>query len=346
MNSRFVSIAKHAPGVTNIVILIVALTLAVSLSAQVPGPGGVAARFGQSRVGLFQQPAHAVNAESPAPPSGSSFSFGLVDFPRSPDSTAFGVNSKNEIVGVYGSNLPQWEGLTQSYLLKGNDYLKLAYPGAPYTSAFGINKQGEIVGWYYDPSGNGLWHAFLLRGKNYSTIDYPGAQYTAALNINDHGEIIGLYWSGAGMQHGFMLAKGVYTTFDPPASFDTVPFGINSSGTVVGNYSEASNNSHGFIYQNGQFTTVDYPGSPNTVLTGINDKGQIIGGYGDNVTVGALTWPNPKVFLLDSGTYTTFAPPVGDAQVTWAYTLNGNDFVGFYIDSLGNIYGYEATIGQ
>ena len=337
MNSRFVAIPSQ---------IMIALTLtAASLWAQVPDAGGVAARFGQPRVGMIPS-VQAASGESPAPSPSSSFSFGLIDFPRSPDSTAFGVNSKNEIVGIYGSNLPQWEGLTQSYLLKGNDYLKIAYPGAPYTSAFGINKQGEIVGWYYDPSGNGIWHAFLLKGKTYTTIDYPGAQYTAALNINDHAEIIGLYWNGTGMQHGFMLVKGVYNTFDPPASGGTEPVGINSSGVVVGNYVDASNNTHGFIYQKGQYTTVDYPGSPVTGLTGINDKGQIIGGYGDTVQVGALFWPTPKVFLLDSGTYTTFTPPVGDAQVTWAYTLNGNNFVGFYIDSLGNIYGYEATISQ
>lgn len=166
MNSRSGSIAKHIPATTNIVTLIVGLTFAVSLSAQVPGPGGVAARFGQPRTGLLQQPFHAAGEQLPAPPSGGSFNFGLIDFPRSPDSTAFGVNSKNQIVGIYGSNLPQWEGLTQSFILKGNSFTAFSYPGAPYTSAFGINKQGEIVGWYYDLSGNGVRHAFLHKGHN------------------------------------------------------------------------------------------------------------------------------------------------------------------------------------
>jgi len=72
----------------------------------------------------------------------------------------------------------------------------------------------------------------------------------------------------------------------------------------------------------------------------------MVGNYGDDVVIGSGDRTTPNVFLLDNGTYTAFTPPVGDAQVAWVYTLNGNNFVGFYVDSLGNIYGYEATISQ
>jgi YD repeat-containing protein len=318
---------------------------AASLPAQTSGPQGtVAARFGPRRIGPSHQSSAGVAEAGSAAQSGATFGFGLIDFPRSPDSTAFGVNSKNEIVGIYGANLPQWEGMTQSFLLNGDGFHPLAYPGAPYTSAFGINKHGEIVGWYYDASGNGISHAFQRKGTVYTTVDFPGAQNSAAININDAGEIIGLYWNDVGSEHGFTLIKGVYASFDPPASYDTFPQGINSSGVIVGNYLDSNDIFHGFLFENGKFTTLDYPGSSNTVLNGINDKGQILGGYGDDVAVGSESWPTPRVFLLDRGIYTTFAPPVGDAQVTWAYTLYGDNFVGFYIDSLGNIYGYEATV--
>jgi uncharacterized membrane protein len=222
----------------------------------------------------------------------------------------------------------------------------LAYPGAPYTTAFGINKQGEIVGWYYDPSGNSIWHAFLRKGTTYTTIDYPGAQYSAATNINNSGEIIGIYYNAIGNIHGFALRKGVYTSIDPPGSVYTGPFGINSSGVIVGQYVDASLVSHGFIYDNGELPVVDYPGSSNTTLGGINDNVQMVGNYGDDVEIAGLDWSTPHTFLPDSGTYTPFNPPVGDAQVTWVYALSGNNFVGFYVDSLGNIYGYETTISQ
>jgi uncharacterized membrane protein len=320
---------------------------AVLVAAQTSGPQvAPAARFGKRQIGPQHQSLRGIPGTNSAAQPDTSFGFGLIDFPRSPDSTAFGVNSKNEIVGIYGANLPQWEGLTQSFLLKGNDYIPLAYPGAPYTSAFGINKQGEIVGWYYDPSGNGIWHAFLRKGAVYTTIDYPGAQYSAASNINNSGEIIGIYYNATGNIHGFTLRKGVYTSIDPPGSVYTSPFGINSAGVIVGQYEDAALVTHGFTYDKGQYTTVDYPGASNTALGGVNDQGQMVGEYGDDVEVAGQDWPTPHTFLLDNGIYTPFAAPVSDAQVTWVYTLSGNNFVGFNVDSLGNIYGYEATISQ
>jgi uncharacterized membrane protein len=322
------------------------LTLGAALvAAQVSGAvAAPAARFGKRQIGPQHQVLGGLPRSHPDTELGPTFGFGLIDFPRSPDSTAFGVNSKNEIVGIYGPNLPQWEGLSQSYLLKGNDYLTITYPGAPYTNAFGINKQGEIVGWYLDPSGNGAWHAFLRKGTIYSTIDFPGAQYSAATNINNAGEVIGIYYNAVGAIHGFTFAKGVYTSIDPPGSTYTSPFGINSTGVVVGQYEDAEFVTHGFTYYKGQYTTVDYPGSSNTALAGINDQGQMVGEYGDDVEVAGQDWPTPHTFLFDNGVYTPFTAPVSDAQVTWVYTLNGDNFVGFYIDSLGNMNGYEATI--
>ena len=142
------------------------------------------------------------------------------------------------------------------------------------------------------------------------------------------------------------MNKGVYTTIDPPNSTYTEPLGINSAGVIVGDYEDQNFVNHGFIYQQGQFTIVDYPGASNTDLTGINDQGQMVGGYGDDVIIGAEDWPTPNAFFLDQGTFTPFQAAVDDALVTWTATLNGNQLVGLYADSLGDIYGYEATISH
>jgi hypothetical protein len=326
-------------------LLLIAMGL-LSLSSQAQMPAKRMARFGRRVEG--QSTAFAPAAARPHATfgqSGLNFTFGLIDFPRSPDTVATGLNSRGDVVGLYGPNLPVYEGTEQSYALERNTFQQLIYPGATYTLGQGINKSRRIVGWYSNSDGNA--HAFLRKGKDYVNIDHAGSDNTIASNINDAGEIVGTYYQNTtGTVHGFVLTKGVYTTIDPDGSIWTEPLGINSNGVIVGFWVDQDQFSHGFAYQNGQFTTVDYPGASNTQLSGINDQGQMVGGYGDDVIIGAFDWPIPNPFFVDQGTFTSIQLPVDDALVTWTGTLNGNQFVGLYIDSLGDIYGYEATISH
>lgn len=318
--------------------------LSVSSLAQLPAKR--VSRFGRS-LDTQASPGSSAIAGSGAvnAPQGITSAFGLIDFPRSPDSTAQGLNSRGDIVGLYGPNLPAHEGTEQSYVLEGNTFQELVYPGASYTLGFGINKSRKIVGWYSGSDGN--LHAFLRTGKHYSNIDRPGSDNTTASNVNNAGEIIGTYYQNtSGTIHGFLLKKGVYTTIDPDGSVFTEPTGINSDGVILGFWVDHNQFSHGFAYQDGQFTTIDYPGASNTQLSGINDRGQMVGDYGDGIIVGQHDWPTPNAFFLDQGTFTPVQLPVADAQVTWTCTFVGNQFVGMYVDSLGGIHGYEATISQ
>jgi uncharacterized membrane protein len=318
--------------------------LSISTHAQLPAKR--VSRFGRAHdaqpaiVSPTASQGHVVHSQS-----GVTLTFGLIDFPRSPDSTAQGLNSRGDIVGLYGPNLPAYEGTEQSYVLEGNTFQELVYPGASYTLGLGINKSRKIVGWYANSDGNA--HAFLCKGKDYINIDHPGSDNTIASNINNVGEIIGTYYQNAsGTIHGFVLKKGVLTTLDPDGSIFTEPLGINSNGVIVGFWLDQDQFSHGFAYQNGQFTTVDYPGADNTELSGINDQGQMVGDYGDDIIVSQHDWPTPNAFFVDQGTFTSIQLPVADAQVTWINTLVENEFVGMYVDSLGNIEGFAATISQ
>ena len=328
----------------SVLLAIIAIEL-LSVSSQAQPPAKQASRFGRSRdarsIALLS-----ASAQPPAHPfSEITLAFGLIDFPRSPDSTAQGLNSRGDIVGLYGPNLPAYEGTEQSYVLEGNSSQELIYPGASYTLGLGINKSRKIVGWYSGADGNA--HAFLRKGKEYTNIDHSGSDNTIASNINDADEIIGIYYQNtADTIHGFVLKKGVYTTIDPDGSIFTEPLGINSNGVIVGFWLDQSQFSHGFVYQNGQFTSIDYPGANNTELSGINDQGQMVGDYGDDIIVGQHNWPTPNAFFLDQGTFTPIQLPVADAQITWVNTLVGNEFVGMYVDSLGNIEGFSATISQ
>ncbi|MGA7967492.1 MAG: hypothetical protein WCC32_04770 [Terriglobales bacterium] len=316
----------------------------LSISSQAQLPAKRASRFGRDRQPSTASPAIA-SSRTVRTPSGLTFAFGLIEFPRSPDSTAQGLNSRGDIVGLYGPNLPAYEGTEQSYVLEGNTFQELVYPGASYTLGLGINKSRKIVGCYAESDGNA--HSFLRKGKDYTNIDHPGSDNTIASNINDAGEIIGTYYQNTtGTIHGFVLKKGVYTTIDPEGSVFTEPMGINSNGVIVGFWVDSNQFSHGFVFQNSQFTTVDYPGASNTELSGINDDGQMVGDYGDDILVGQQAWPTPNAFFLDQDTFTPIQLPVADAQVTWTNTLVGNEFVGMYVDSLGNIEGFEATASQ
>jgi hypothetical protein len=86
--------------------------------------------------------------------------------------------------------------------------------------------------------------------------------------------------------------------------------------------------------------------SRNRQFSGINDDGQMVGNYGDDILVGQQAWPTPNAFVLDQDTFTQIQLPVADVQVTWTNTIVGNEFVGMYVDSLGNIEGFEAAVSQ
>src|ERR1700690_3665994 len=147
-------------------LLLFALGL-LSLSSQAQLPAKRVPRFGRSH---DAQPIAVSPSPAPQPgahtPSGVSLSFGMVDFPRSPDSTAQGLNSRGDIVGLYGPNLPAYEGTEESYVLEGNTFEELVYPGAAYTLGLGINKSRKIVGGYAGTDGN--LHAFLRTGTHYT----------------------------------------------------------------------------------------------------------------------------------------------------------------------------------
>jgi hypothetical protein len=326
--------------------LLAAGLLAISGQSQPPSARRVSGLGLQRHASSHARPARQhPRAQNKQQPAAVTLSYGLIDFPRSPASNAFGMNSKGDIVGGYGplAPPPAFYFETTGYTLKKNTYRTLAYPGAAYSAPYGINDKRVIIG-FYDLLGDQNFRGYMYKGTTFTNIDYPGAEATAPSAINNTDEVIGIYFDSSNVQHGFSFKDGDYTSFDVPNSYDTEPWGINSKGVIVGDYYDFNNIQHGFIYQSGQFTTVDYPGTTNTVVSGINDAGQMVGTYGDGVILAGDDWGTSNLFLLDQGTFTPLALPLGDIQVTWSYTMTGNQFVGFYVDSTGTLFGYQATI--
>ena len=76
--------------------------------------------------------------------------------PGSTLTTAWDVNPRGEIVGVWREGLNKFHG----FLRDGDGYTSIDYPGAKNTRAIGINAGGDVVGYY---GLGGVTHAFVAR---------------------------------------------------------------------------------------------------------------------------------------------------------------------------------------
>ena len=272
------------------------------------------------------------------------FTFGLIDYPRSQVSGVWGINDSGKMVGGYNDENIEDYGADHAYVLKGNTFSTIDYPGALGTEFYAVNKSGEMVGTFTDTSGN--IHGFKLAGGIFTQLDYPGVtSETVAIGINSSGEIVGIYQDpNTGYASGFMLSGTTYTSIVVPGALATYVGGINKAGVIAGYYFDTSSNSHGFTYNKGTITTIDYGnGYPNTYLNGISDAGLMVGGYGSLIKIGSLNYPWEHGFLYSGGVFSTFDAPFGDVQVTQPWGLNNKgEIVGDYLDSQGMSYGFYA----
>jgi uncharacterized membrane protein len=266
------------------------------------------------------------------------FTFGLIDYPRSQVSGIWGINDHGKMVGGYNNTNIEAYFADHGYELKKDTFSTIDYPGAGVTELFAINKTGEIVG-AFGNTDTDCCHGFKLVSGIYTQLDCPGSTFTVALGVNSSGEIVG-FCDGK----GFLLSGGTYTIISVPGALYTYTEGINKYGVIAGYYFDSSMNSHGFTWDKGTITTIDYGnGYPNTYLAGINDSGVIVGGYGINETIASIFYPWEHGFLYSSGTFSTFDAPFGDVQVTQPWGMNNNgEIVGGYVDSQGMFYGFYA----
>jgi probable HAF family extracellular repeat protein len=268
-------------------------------------------------------------------PSGS-YVFTTIDVPNGTiGSTADGINSHGDIVGVYAGN----DFVQHGFLLSGGHFTTLDVPNAIATLPFGINDRGQIVGQYADASFN--THGFLLSGGQYTTLDVPNGFYTFPGGINDRGQIVGGYNETIFSAHGFLLSGGQYTTFDDPNGVgNTIASCINAHGDIAGLFFDANFNEHGFLLRGGQYTTLDVPNGDFTTPQGINSRGQIVGLYLDTNNF------VERGFLLSGGQYTNIDDPDGIMGTGAQGISDSGMIVGEYFDANGFGHAFLATPGQ
>jgi probable HAF family extracellular repeat protein len=156
----------------------------------------------------------------------SSYSYTTLD-EQSGDSTyATGINSTDQIVGLYTNDTGN-----HGFLYNGSTYTNLDDPVGSGTEALGINDRGQIVGFY----NNGVAHGFVYEGGTYTSLNDPVATNgTVAYGINDSGQVVGIYYSSGGAVQGFLYNGSTYATLDDRQGANTYATDINASGEILG----------------------------------------------------------------------------------------------------------------
>jgi len=269
-----------------------------------------------------------------------------------PDSTAYSINNKGQIVGVAASSDPLPWAWYQPVLFdptgEGNNIdLLLEWDEG---RAFAINSLGQIVGYVGDSS-------YGPRAETWATLfdptghgdnvefEVPDEWGSAALSINNAGQIVGNthLWL---FHPPFPPVIEYATLFDPNGSGDHVNLGglgggqseahsINNKGQIVGMATLVSGGGRATLFDStGGGDNIDLgtlPGGGGSYAQSINDFGQIVGyvytsigkyratlfdptGGGNNIDLGAL--------------------PGADESVAWSIN-NAGQIVGAGQDSLG-----------
>ena len=247
--------------------------------------------------------------------------FITIDYPGSTSTQIWGVNARDEMVGVYIGA----DKVTHGFLFSGGRFTSIDYPGAAVTFANGINARGDIVG-EFGMALTGPHRGFLLSNGRFTPIDFPGADHSAAFGITAAGDIFGGYMKGDTNSHCFMLSGDTFTKIDYPDAPSTVGGGVSPQGDILAAYTR-NGIARAFMLSKGEYTTWVYPGANFTNALARNAAGDIVGRYRDtvnNVSHG---------YLLSRGEFTSFDFPgasftgaagiTPDGDIVGRYTISG-----------------------
>ncbi len=210
---------------------------------------------------------------------------------QSNESTAWGLNERGDIVGVYFENgymMPPFHGFV---LYKDGRFATLDFPTADASSAFDINDSGTVVGMWYRSAQPGtgrrfqFMHGFTWKNGNFTEIWKPGSGDTFAEGINARGDICGMTETDPTAMEttGFIYSHGEFSDFTVqlPGAIGVQPGHINEKGQIAGGYWNQYFEVRGFIRTGNIYTDVMVPASAFTAVMAINNSGVIAGYYYD-----------------------------------------------------------------
>jgi hypothetical protein len=272
----------------------------------------------------------------------STFTYTQLDYPGAKSTSASGINSKGDIVGIYTDQANKSHG----FLFRRGNFTTIDFPGALGSQALGVNSQGDIVGAYGSNlnigQAGGDIHGFLLRAGSSipEQVNYPGHLNTITQRINDSGQIFGCYHDHDTMasMHGIMVSNGVYSALDGSQSGVDMPASMSNGATpdgsvIAGLYTDMMTNiTRGYVLSGGVFTPFDVPGSTATAAWDINASGEVVGNYADS---GGKT----HGFLRIGNDFSSIDYPGATRTLPRGINPQG-DVVGFYIAADGSTHGF------
>ena len=261
----------------------------------------------------------------------------VIDVPGATLTSAQGINSRGEIVGLYVDSSG-----THGFVVRDGWFTKIDYPGAVYTDARGVNARGEIVGAYKlagEPAVN--IHGYL-RSKHgeFTPIDFPGHTNVILQRITSAGLILGCRHDTdtMGTMHGIMINGRDTSEVAEIGAFASMNNGSTpDGGLIVGLFTDmdAGKGRAYLLYGGNTFIPFDVPGSVFTAGWDVNAKGEAVGVYRDATN-------KFHGFLWKDLQFTSIDYPA--ATATRAFGINSRGaIVGAYVDAAGKTHGFVAS---
>jgi probable HAF family extracellular repeat protein/YD repeat-containing protein len=157
-------------------------------------------------------------------------------------SIAYGVNDKNEVVGLSGTGLITGNGPEYAFLWKNGKARHLPSLGADFSTATAINNAGHVVG-YSRYTVAGYDHATIYANGKTMALDNGSGLGSYALAINSYDQVVGFislpYSPSPHLPHAFLYECGQLIDLNQfiPPNFGWVlerANGINDMGQIVG----------------------------------------------------------------------------------------------------------------
>lgn len=309
-----------------------------------------------------------------AVPTRAATPFTTLDYPGAPGTFLTGIRGNN-IVGNYTIGV---DTAGMLYLLSTGAYLPFPeadgdanYPGSYSSSPYGPsvgNPNGilRVVGSYKSTASSPydwgyLYDGAAAPGSQLTTLLYPNSQNTSGeptLFTIAHStfgdQVVGNYDTRLITGNAFLytISTGAYTNINKPGAVSTTAYGVwgdKIAGGFVG--AGVGVPQQGFIYDETSSVWKDYnhPGAVSTHFEGITGGG-VQGGY-NLVADWADTNGTEHASVLHienfgqvNETDTWYSIDKPDATLTSANSIYGDEAIGIYTDSSGNIHGYLTTI--